>query len=125
MEQVKQLTAGLGASIFVETTGVPGVFPEGLNLHRADGKYLILGLYSGNATVRVDPVRIKNFNLHIIGSLGIDVDSYKKTVDIATEHGRRFQFADFITHRFPLDRPEEAIHLVGEGTPIKAVSMLY
>lgn len=121
MEQVKHLTAGLGASIVVEATGVAAAFPEGLNLLRMDGKYLILGLYSGNTTVPIVPVRINNFNLHIIGSLGIDVDSYQKTVDIASEHGTQLQFADFITHRFPLDRLEEAIRLVGQGIPIKAV----
>lgn len=123
LEQVKHLTGGLGASIVVEATGVAAAFPEGLNLLRTDGKYLILGLYSGNTTVPIDPVRINNFNLHIIGSLGIDVDSYRKTVDIASEHGTRLQFSGFITHRFPLERLEEAIGLVGEGTPIKAVIM--
>lgn len=123
LERVKHLTAGRGASIVVEAAGTAAAFPEGLNLLRMEGKYLILGLYSGNSTVSIDPVRINNFNLHIIGSLGLDVESYKQTVDIAEEYGTRLQFAALITHRFSLDRLQEALVLVGQGIPIKAVIM--
>jgi 5-exo-hydroxycamphor dehydrogenase len=121
LEQVKQVTSGRGASIVVEAAGVAAAFPEGFNLLRTNGRYLILGLYSGNAIVPVDIVRINNYNLKIVGSLGIDVESFRETVEIASKHGSRLQFEKFITHRFPLERLEEALGLVGQGTPIKAV----
>ncbi|KAJ5890089.1 hypothetical protein N7504_010899 [Penicillium tannophilum] len=120
-ERVKRLTAGCGASIVIEAAGTAAAFPEGFNLLGMNGKYLILGLYSGSATALIDPVRINNLNLQIIGSLGIDADSFKETVDIASEHGSRLHFADLITHRFSLDRLEEALCLVEQGIPIKAV----
>jgi threonine dehydrogenase-like Zn-dependent dehydrogenase len=120
-EQVKSLTSGRGASLVVEAAGVAAAFPEGLSLLGMNGRYLILGLYSGETTVSINPVRINNLNLQIVGSLGIDVDSFKATVDIASEHGDRFHFAERITHRFPLDRLEESLVLVGQGIPIKAV----
>ncbi|KAJ5648678.1 hypothetical protein N7490_005050 [Penicillium lividum] len=121
LERVKHFTAGRGASIVIEAAGTAAAFPEGFNLLGMNGKYLILGLYSGSATAPVDPVRINNLNLHIIGSLGIDADGFKKTVEIASEHGSRLHFADLITHRFSLDRLEEALGLVEQGIPIKAV----
>ncbi|CAH0035438.1 unnamed protein product [Clonostachys rhizophaga] len=118
---VNDITEGRGAGIVVEAAGVAAAFPEGLDLVGMDGRYLILGLYSGNSKVLIDPVRINNYNLHVIGSLGLDVDSYKKTVDIASEHGKRLRFSNLITHRFRLDQLQEALSLVGLGIPIKAV----
>ncbi|VUC30724.1 unnamed protein product [Clonostachys rosea] len=120
-ELVNDLTEGRGADIVVEAAGTAVAFPEGLDLLGMDGKYLILGLYSGSAKVLINPVRINNYNLRIIGSLGLDIDSYKKTVDIASDHGRRLQFSNLITHRFTLHQLEEALNLVGRGIPIKAV----
>ncbi|GAB7356580.1 hypothetical protein MBLNU459_g7313t1 [Dothideomycetes sp. NU459] len=120
-EQVRLLTAGRGASIVVEAAGTAAAFPQGLSLLGMNGKYLILGLYSGEATCAINPVRINNLNLQILGSLGIDVDSFRATVDIASEHGDRLRFAERITHRCSLDDLEETIGLVGQGVPIKAV----
>lgn len=119
--KVKSLTSGRGASLVVECAGVAAAFPEGLNLLGVNGKYLILGLYSGTTTVSINPVLINNMNLQIVGSLGIDVDSFKATVNIAAEHGERLRFAERITHRFRLNQLEELIVLVGQGVPIKAV----
>ncbi|EXJ71200.1 uncharacterized protein A1O5_06194 [Cladophialophora psammophila CBS 110553] len=121
LKKVRNLTEGRGASIVVEAAGTVAAFPEGLNLLRTNGKYVIMGLYSGEATCSINPVRINNFNLQIIGSLGIDVDAFRQTVDMASEHGGRFHFPELITHRFPLDRLEEAIVLSGQGIPIKAI----
>ncbi|KAJ3544375.1 hypothetical protein NM208_g3081 [Fusarium decemcellulare] len=121
LEQIRSLTAGRGASIVIEAAGAAAAFPEGFDLLGMNGKFLILGLYSGKASGVIDPVRINNLNLQIIGSLGIDLDSFKKTVDIAAEQGTRLQFPSFITHRFSLDQLEEALLTVGSGAPIKAV----
>ncbi|OCK74408.1 5-exo-hydroxycamphor dehydrogenase [Lepidopterella palustris CBS 459.81] len=120
-EQVKLLTSGLGASIVVEAAGTADAFPQGLDLLGMNGRYLIMGLYSGEALCSINPVRICSLNLHIIGSLGIDVNSFQATVDIASKHGHRLRFADLITHRFPLDQLQEALVLAGQGVTIKAV----
>jgi 5-exo-hydroxycamphor dehydrogenase len=108
-KRVKVLTKGRGASVVIEAAGVPEAFLEGFELLGMNGKYLIAGLYSGKAVYPIDAVRINNYNLQIIGSVGIDPENYLKTVQIATEHGSRLGFADLITHRFPLSDLEEAI----------------
>ncbi|CAK7234163.1 hypothetical protein SEUCBS140593_008848 [Sporothrix eucalyptigena] len=120
-EKIRQITKGRGASIVVEAAGAAAAFPEGFNLLGMNGRYLIMGLYSGKAVVPVDAVRINNLNLKIIGSLGLDIDGYRETVEIAAKQGPRLNFGDLVTHRFPLERLEEALLLVGQGTPIKAV----
>jgi len=112
-QQIKSLTSGRGASLVVEAAGVATAFPQGLGLLGMNGRYLILGLYFSEKIVSINLVLINKLNLQIVGSLGIDVDSFKATVDIASEHGDRLHFADRITHQFPLERLEESLILVG------------
>ncbi|OCK78594.1 5-exo-hydroxycamphor dehydrogenase [Lepidopterella palustris CBS 459.81] len=120
-ERIKELTGGRGATTVIEAAGVAAAFPEGFNLLGMNGRYLIMGLYSGKAAAMIDPVRINNFNLQIIGSLGIEPENYWKNVEIASEHGERLGFANLITHRFGLDDIEEAIGTVGRLEAIKTV----
>jgi 5-exo-hydroxycamphor dehydrogenase len=120
-EAIQELTQRRGAGIVVEAAGAAPAFPEGFNLLGANGKYLILGLYSGQAATTIDPVRINNLNLSIIGSLGIEVEGYHRTVEIASKYDSHYRLAELVTHRWPLDRLEEALELVAKGVPVKAV----
>lgn len=118
---IHEVTAGYGSGLVAEAAGAPAAFPEGFNFLGSNGQYLILGLYSGKAACTVDPVRINNLNLRIIGSLGIEPAHYEETIRIANKHGERIGLSGFVTHIFPLDRLEEAIEAVRQGIPIKAV----
>ncbi|KAF2811262.1 mycothiol-dependent formaldehyde dehydrogenase [Mytilinidion resinicola] len=121
--RVMEITGGRGASVVVEAAGVPAAFPEGFELLGMNGRFLIVGLYSGKAVYPVDAVRINNFNLSIIGSVGIEPENYKRTVEIAEEHGKRLGFEELITHRFKLENVEEAIRAVVRPDAVKIVVM--
>ncbi len=119
---IAELTGGRMADVVIEATGKIAAFDEGLALLGPEGKYLILGLYSGPGQVDLNVVRLNNFSQSIIGSLGpARIEDLKTTVDLARDHGERLRFADLVTHRFPLSRTAEAIAAVGSGAAIKAV----
>lgn len=119
---VRELTEGRGADVVIEAAGRMEAFDEGVNLLADDGRLLILGIYSGHGTVQLDPVRLNNRNLAVIGSLGPSTFSdYRTTIQLAQRHGERLQFADLITHRFGLTQLEEAIGVGRRGEAIKAV----
>ena len=120
-KRIQEITNDRGATAVVEAAGHPAAFPEGFELLGMGGKYLIMGLYSGNAITPIDPVRINNLNLQIIGSLGIEIESYARTVEIATEHGSRLRFSDLITHRYPLQDLEKAIGSVAKLESVKMI----
>ena len=119
--QVLKLTGGHGPATVIEAAGHLSAFAEGLDLVAAHGRYLIMGLYSGDASILVNPVMINNRNLTIIGSLGYPEEALARTVALAGELGEKYDFASLVTHRFPLDRTEDAIAAVGRGDAIKAV----
>src|SRR5690606_274290 len=88
-DRVMELTGGRGADTVIEAAGHPSAFPEGLELVGRNGSYLILGLYSGQATLPVDVIRLNNYSQRIIGSLGNQLDDYRRAVGIAASHGKR------------------------------------
>lgn len=96
-------------TVVVEATGHPSAFNEGFNLLGMNGRYLILGLWPANVQTSIDPIRINNLNSNIIESLVIERGEYQETVRISTEHGKKLNFADFITHQFRLDDISEGI----------------
>ena len=116
-----QLTGGHGADIVIEAAGRAAAFPEGLGLLGYNARYVIVGLYSGDAIAAVDPVRLNNYSQQIIGSLGMPREDFLRTVQLASQHGERLGFADLITHRFPLSRTEEGIAVAARGESVKAV----
>ncbi|MEV8150079.1 zinc-binding dehydrogenase [Arthrobacter sp. NPDC080073] len=122
-QQIVKLTSGgRGADLVIEAAGHPSAFPDGFELLGPSGRFLILGLYSGSgAAAPVDPVRINNLNLQIIGSLSMEVHAFGRAVALAAEHGERLGFARLITHRFGLDETEVAIATVARGEAVKAV----
>jgi 5-exo-hydroxycamphor dehydrogenase len=119
---VLDLTDGLGADVVIEAAGHMSAFDEGFSLLADNGRYLILGIYSGHGTVALDPIRLNNRSLGIIGSMGpASLTDLRTTVHLAQRHGERLRFADLITHRFPLSRAEDAIATARSGEAIKAI----
>ncbi|MCU1482194.1 MAG: hypothetical protein JWQ19_2980 [Subtercola sp.] len=119
--RIMELTNGHGADIVIEAAGRAAAFPEGLGLLGYNARYVIVGLYSGDAVAPIDPVRLNNYSQRIIGSLGMPREDFLHTVELATAHGERLGFADLITHRFPLSRTEEGIATAARGESVKAV----
>jgi 5-exo-hydroxycamphor dehydrogenase len=120
-DRVLELTGGRGAAVVVEAAGHPSAFPEGFDLLALNGRFLIMGLYSGQAVAPVDPVVINNRNLKIIGTLGSPADAYRETVQIAAEEGLERDYAGLVTARFPLESTAQAIDSVADASTIKAV----
>lgn len=120
--QILDLTDGLGADVVIEAAGRMPAFGEGMDLLANDGRYLVLGLYSGHGTVDFDPIRLNNRSLAVIGSMGpASFDDYRSTIYLAQRHGAARGFADLVTHRFPLAQAESAIDAARRGEAIKAV----
>src|SRR5262245_57090505 len=52
-EQIQGLTGGRGVDVAIEATGNPAAIPEGLDLLRAGGTYVIAGHYTDNGPVEI------------------------------------------------------------------------
>lgn len=116
------LTDGRGADLVIEATGRINAFDEGISLLADQGRYLVLGLYSGHQKVSFDPIRLNNHSLSVIGSMGpTTLDDYRTTVHLMARHSERLGIADLVTHRFGLRDLEAAIAVARDGVAIKAI----
>jgi threonine dehydrogenase-like Zn-dependent dehydrogenase len=121
-EAIRDLTDGRGAEVVIEAAGRMAAFSEGMGLLADNGRYVIVGIYSGHGTVELDPIALNNRNLTVLGSLGVvHLSDYRTTVQLAARHGARLGFADLVTHRFGLEQTVEAIDAARTGAAVKAV----
>lgn len=118
----QELGRGNGADVVFEASGSPTAIPEGMNLARTLGRYIVPGQYSVSGKVEIQPELITFKALKIIGS-----GQYKLT-DIAEylaflrkNPDLQRVFAESITHRFPVSSANEAVACASQGKAIKAV----
>jgi threonine dehydrogenase-like Zn-dependent dehydrogenase len=118
----EKLGRGDGADVVVEATGAPEAVPEGLQLVRTLGRYLVPGQYSAGGGVEIQPQLITFKAVKIIGS-----GQYKLS-DIAAylhflSRNRKLQrsFAKCITHRFAVGDAHQALAAAVQGRSVKAV----
>jgi threonine dehydrogenase-like Zn-dependent dehydrogenase len=120
-ELVLNMTRGYGADVVIECAGYPATVPEGMELCRDGGSYLVLGQYADAGNVPMNPHTITRKQLRILGSWGFE----PRHVDLGlrflgNEHWGEL-FASEVSHRYPLERANEALHTVRQHRSTKAV----
>lgn len=118
---IRELSGGRGADVVIEAAGVLPAFNEGIRLLARNGRYLILGLFSGAGTVELDPFRLNNLNLRLIGSFGVQPEARLRTIQLAQRYHAQLDLPGLVTQRFHLRDTESAIKSAGSGDAIKAI----
>ncbi len=119
--RVLQETGTYGADVVVECVGRPAAVPEGWELCRDGGKYLVLGQYANAGDVCVNPHTITRKQLQIFGSWGFEPRHVDRALTLLEIPDWRQRFAAGITHRFPLPQAWDAIENVRGGLAGKTV----
>ena len=118
---VLDMTGSYGADLVVECAGYPATVPEGMELCRDGGTYLVLGQYADAGNVEMNPHTITRKQLRIVGSWAFEprhVDAALRFLE-GTHWGELF--ASEVSHRFPLDQASEALEAVRQHRSAKAV----
>lgn len=114
IERVKEVSeGGYGADVVFEAAGVPSAFLEGLEMMRKLGTFVELGcLIDDGKTIPLNVARQivqKDITLHgVVSQPPQDFTKSLRTMEIFKD---RFDFARIVTHRFPIDKVEDAIDL--------------
>jgi L-iditol 2-dehydrogenase len=121
-EAIMEATAGRGADVVIEASGSPAAVPEGLDLVRDNGTYVVVGQYTDHGPVEINPhLQINKKHVDIRGVWGIDLSHLYRAVRIQQAYNDRFHWQRLITHQFGLDEANEALEVVRSGRAIKAV----
>lgn len=103
------LTDGRGADLVIVATADPRAVAEAQRLARRGGRVLLFAQTVPGETIPVDASSICMEEKQLIGSYSASVELQDKAADLIFT--RKINVKRLITHRFPLDKLPEAIHL--------------
>jgi threonine dehydrogenase-like Zn-dependent dehydrogenase len=112
--KVLEETGGYGADVVIECVGHPAAVPEGLEYCRDGGRYLVLGQYANAGEVPLNPHVITRKQLQLYGSWGFEPRHVDRALRLLEQTAWKDRFARQITHRFPLERANEALETTRE-----------
>ena len=117
-DRVLEWTGGRGPDAVVEVSGVRPAFPEGFEMLRRGGRYLVIGQLHDD-TVPIKPGEIVRKHVRIIGSLSASVEHYYRALRFLEDNWDRFSWMDMISSTYPLERIGEAMERMRAWQEIK------
>ena len=118
---VRDLSRGYGADVVLECVGHPSAITEGLEMCRDGGKYLVLGHYCDAGPTTWNPHIITRKQLQVFGSWSSEPRHMRAALEFLGAHKQQFPFGTMVTHRFPLDRANEALETTAKWISAKSV----
>jgi L-iditol 2-dehydrogenase len=119
---VRQATGGYGPDIVIEASGNPAAVPEGCELVRDNGRYVIVGQYTNNGDIAINPhLHINRKHLTIHGCWGSDFSHVYRAMEVLARFNRVHNWESFITKRYSLQHAAQALDDVEHQRVVKAV----
>jgi threonine dehydrogenase-like Zn-dependent dehydrogenase len=120
--RVRELTDGRGADMILDCSGVPETFVTSLRMARVGGTVVEAGAFVDLGPVQINPnADICTKNVNVIGIGGETAESYKPAMDLLTSNLDRLPLEEFVSHRLPLERAQEAVELAQRDEAMKVV----
>ena len=85
------------------------------------GKYLVLGHYCDAGSISWNPHVITRKQLQVFGSWSSEPRHMKAALEFLRANQTRFPFETMVTHRFPLERANEALQTTAKWISAKSV----
>jgi L-iditol 2-dehydrogenase len=115
VEKVKSMTHGLGCDVYIEATGNPIAVNQGLQMIRKLGRFVEFSVFSKETTVDWSIIGDRK-ELDIRGS-HLGPECYETVIDFFRR--KLFTAEGMITHKFPLEKWQEAFQTFGTPQAVK------
>eukprot|EP00250_Pteridium_aquilinum_P022781 c25696_g1_i1 orf=227-1363(-) len=120
-ELVKELLGGRLADVVIEATGRPEAVTEGLELCRDGGTYVVVGQYTDNGSVDINPhFQINRKHITIKGSWGSDFSHFYRGVQFMA-HMSHLPWDLVVSKIYPLKDAQVALTSVEKLEVFKAL----
>lgn len=122
LARIREHTGGLGADVVADCSGVPDTFPDCLKAARVGGVVVEAGSFVDLGPVGVNPTAdICTKNICVIGVGGETATSYAPVMELMARNLDRLPFDRIVTHRFGLDRAQEALEVAQADGAMKVL----
>jgi L-iditol 2-dehydrogenase len=119
-DRVRELTKGRGADVVIEAAGSPQAVPQGFQLLRDGGTYVIAGHYTDVGSVEINAhLDINAKHADVRGMWGTAFRHVVRSLALVRKH--RLPFARVIGGRYGLDETNEALADVADLEVTKAI----
>ncbi|CEK14073.1 theronine dehydrogenase-like Zn-dependent dehydrogenase [Chthonomonas calidirosea] len=119
---IKSLTGNRGPDVVIEASGNPQAILEGCELVRDGGRYVIVGQYTDNGDILINPhLHINRKHLEIRGCWGSDFSHFYRAIEILKRFESRIHWSHFISRSYQLDEVPKALEDVEQQRVIKAL----
>jgi L-iditol 2-dehydrogenase len=114
VEQIKARTDGRGADAVLVAVAHPAVVVEALSAARPGGRVLLFAANDPVTQIEFPAAAVGIDEKEILGSYSAAVDIQEAAADLVLQ--KKLPVMDIVTHRFPLDRIQEALELAARPT---------
>ena len=119
---VKEATGGRGADIVIEASGNPAAVVEGCELVRDSGRFVVVGQYTDNGNVEINPhLHINKKHLEIRGCWGSDFSHVYRAMQILSRFGTQMDWSRLISREYGLHEIQQALRDVEARRVVKAI----
>jgi alcohol dehydrogenase len=112
---VDEVTGGAMADLVMDSSGHPNGARLALDLAGVGASVILPGLYGGQVEIPLLLDRAVFREIRIIGVFSHDFKAVVPAIEMAKR--KKYPFKDMISHRFPLEKAEHALALVGGDLP--------
>src|SRR4030095_7787978 len=123
---VRERTSGRGADVVIEASGNPAAVPEGLEMLRDAGRYVVVGQYTDAGDATLNPHRqINRRHATILGCWGYEYSHLQRSIAMMAKHAARFRWRELVTKEYPLAKAGEALADMEKLAVVKALIRPY
>ncbi len=119
---VRDRTGGRGADVVIEASGNPAAIPEGLEMLRDAGRYVVVGQYTDGGDTAINPHRhINRKHATILGCWGYELTHLHRSLALMAKHVARFRWSSLITREYALADAARALDDMEKLAVVKAI----
>ena len=119
---VRARTSGRGADVVIEATGNPQAVPEGLEMLRDAGRYVVVGQYTDAGDAVINPHRhINRRHAAVLGCWGFEFTHLHRAMRLMARHDRRLRWRRLVSREYPLEQAADALAAMERLEVVKAV----
>jgi 2-desacetyl-2-hydroxyethyl bacteriochlorophyllide A dehydrogenase len=111
-----QLDQPRGWDLVIDATGVAAAIQDGLGRVAPAGTFLQFGVTESSTRVQIDPYRIYNKEITIVGSMAV-LHSFGRAIDLLASGAIRSK--PLLTHAFPIEGMADALDAARRGAGVK------
>jgi L-iditol 2-dehydrogenase len=94
----------------IEASGSPAAVPEGLEMLRDAGRYVVVGQYTDAGDATLNPHRhVNRRHATILGCWGFEYTHLHRAVLLLARHRQRFRWRELISREYPLAEASRAL----------------